>query len=108
MGELERLEKQKREIEAKIEQTKNDTTKLHVRRSPDDYRGNLDCIEILDNYEVGGRVNNYGRGDEETIYKNGVPVAVLVNYYGNNGESCKMANQEIYPLGKTEIIFEDD
>ncbi|MBC7340869.1 MAG: hypothetical protein H5U02_00180 [Clostridia bacterium] len=89
-----------------------ETWKLEVRRAPDGYRGDLDCIEIVtdNNVQVVPRLSQEQTWDgheEETVVWNGRPVAILKTWYGDGGRSYRVAAQEIEPLPGTEIVWMD-
>lgn len=80
---------------------------LRYRYAPDEYRGDLDCVEIITPHTY-GRCEYTGRGNDykDEILVNGVPVAILHVMHGSSGTG-KVACHELSPIGDTTLELVD-
>lgn len=68
---------------------------LRAKRSPDEYRGDFSCVEILDEVDLDWQY--FDENNKALVIKNGEPAAVLRQYYGSGGTG-KLSAEEIEPL----------
>lgn len=75
-----------------------------LEHSPDDYRGDLDAIDII-TPNTRESLNDGSFPLMEEILVTGEPAGILLTYFGNSGKSWKIASQEFHPMPGWNVVY---